>query len=94
MALDDEHYRAIEQEAKNQGQTPDSLFPKLVEDPRDPRDNPHHYETDAWFRHLGMSDENIQSIKRLIRSELECPRDAEGCQVDRYSEAAAEVEGP
>jgi hypothetical protein len=77
ITLQDEHHRTIEQATGSQGQTPDSLVPGRVEDPRDPYVNPHHYETDAWFRHLGMTDENTRSIKASIQSEREYPRDAD-----------------
>jgi hypothetical protein len=77
MTLQDEPYRTIERSADGDRHTPDSLVSESLEDLRDPRSNPRHYETDDWFRHLGMSDETIQKIKRSIRSELECPRDAD-----------------
>jgi hypothetical protein len=77
MRLNNEHYQSSDRAANDEGQTPDLLVPEPVEDLRDPRADPHHYETDVWFRHLGMTDENIRSIKASIRSEMEYPRDAD-----------------
>ena len=77
ITLSDEQCRTIEQTAQSRGQTPESLLAQLIEELRDPQGNPHYYETDEWFRRLGMSDETVQNIKRSIRSEQECPHDAD-----------------
>jgi hypothetical protein len=68
--------RTIEEAARAQGQTSDTLLADLIEELRDPRSNPRHCETDAWLRHLGMRDETLREIDSAMRSEQECPHDA------------------
>jgi hypothetical protein len=77
ITLTDEQYRTIELAARSRGQTPDALLAELIDGLRDPRRNPRYYETDAWLRHPGMSAESIQRIDSAIRSEAECPYDAD-----------------
>ncbi len=77
ITLSDEQYRTIEEAARIRGQTPDTLLAHLIEELRDPRSNPRYEETDAWLRRLGMRDETLREIDGAIRSEHECPHDAD-----------------
>ncbi len=77
ITLSDEQYRTIEQAAQVRGQTPDTLLAQLIEELRDPRANPRYYKTDDWLRHLGMREETVRKIEGTIRSEQECPHDAD-----------------
>jgi len=77
ITLSDEQLRTIEEAARIRGQTPDSLLADLIEELRDPRSNPRYYETDDWLRHLGMRGQTIEEIEGAIRSEQECPHDAD-----------------
>ncbi len=77
ITLSNEQYRTIEQAAQIRGQTPDTLLAQLIEELRDPRSNPRYYETDDWLRHLGMAEERMRKIDAAVRSEQECPHDAD-----------------
>ena len=77
ITLSDEQYRTIEEAARIRGQTPDTLLAHLIDELRDPHGSPRYYETDAWFRHLGMRDETLRAIDDAIRTEQECPHDAD-----------------
>jgi hypothetical protein len=75
IELSDEQYRTIEQAAARRGQTPDALLALLSDELRDRRREPRYYETDEWFRHLDVSDEVIEQVKREVREEAETDAD-------------------
>jgi hypothetical protein len=75
IELSDEQYRTIEQAAATRGRTPDALVAEWIEDLRDGYGKPRVYETEEWFRHLGMSDEVIEQVKREVREEAETDAD-------------------
>ncbi len=63
----DEQYQTIEQAAKTEGQTPDALFARWIEELRDRTREPRYYETEEWFRHLGATEEQIAEAKRIAK---------------------------
>lgn len=74
IEISDEQYRTIAQAAASRGQTPDALLAAWIEDLR--HTAPQGYETDDWFRHLGVSDAIIAQAKRDVREEAETDADA------------------
>ena len=77
IELTDAQFDIIERTAESRGQTPDALLAQLIEELREVRPQRRVYETDDWLRHLGVSDEEIEEIKREIREEAEMPYDAD-----------------
>ncbi len=75
--LTDEQYDIIKEAADRAGRTPEDLFLAwaLEEEPRYRQAHPAYYETDEWLRHLGVSDEDIESSKERVRQERETPYD-------------------
>lgn len=73
LVLSDEQYEIIKGVADVEGRTPEDLFLAwtMAEEIRYRRAHPTYYEIDAWMRHLGMSDADIQAI------EIEIERDAQ-----------------
>lgn len=69
IELSDEQYRTIELAAAARGQTPAALLARVIDDLRDPRTDPRHYETGEWFRHLGATDEQIVESTRRAADE-------------------------
>jgi hypothetical protein len=63
IELTDEQYQKLTQAAENEGATPDAVLARLIASLRDPLKEPHFYQTDAWLRHLGWSDEEISAIE-------------------------------
>jgi hypothetical protein len=67
--------------AREQGQTPDAVIESLVTQQaqtRSPMDGVqaegrHYYTTDDWFRHLGMTEDEIRTAKE----EAEADNDAD-----------------
>ena len=77
--LTDEQYDMIKEAADRAGRTPEELFLAwaLEEEARYRQAHPMYYETDEWLRHLGVSDEDIESSKERVRQERETPYDAD-----------------
>jgi len=65
------------------GQTPDTLLTQWIEDLRDRDRDPHYFETNEWFRHLGVSDAVIEEVWREVRAEAET--------VDYHASMAREI---
>lgn len=74
-------YRTLLALAREQGQTPDAVIELLVTQQARAQatvdgvqaDGRHHYTTDEWFRHLGMTEEEIRTAK----AEAEADNDAD-----------------
>jgi hypothetical protein len=64
LKLTDEHYHTIERVAATRGQTPDTLIASWI-DILDEGPVGTAYETEDWFRHLGMTEEQIQEAHRI-----------------------------
>lgn len=77
IELSDEQFDAITQAAATRGVTPQALLAQLIENLRNPHTQPNHYDLEDWFRHLGMSDEEIEASRRRVRDEAEMPYDAD-----------------
>ena len=77
--MTDEQCDIIREAADRAGRTPEDLFLEwaLNEEARYRRAHPVYYETDEWLRHLGVSDEDIESSKERVRQEREMPYDAD-----------------
>ena len=75
--LTDEQYDIIKEAADRAGRTPEDLFLEwaLAEETRYHQAHPVYYGTDEWLRHLGVSDEDIESSKERVRQERETPYD-------------------
>ena len=60
--ISDQAYEALKQLAAENQQSPESAVESLITfaHPTGP-----FYETEEWFRHLGMTDEDIQKIKTM-----------------------------
>lgn len=77
IELTDEQYRTLERVSQTRGRTPDALVTEWIANLRDPRADPHYYETDDWLRHLGVNEDEIAASKRRVRDEAEMPYDAD-----------------
>jgi hypothetical protein len=73
IELSDEQYRTIAQAAARRGQTPDALIATWIDELRRPASR--FYETDDWFRHLGVSDATIEAVRREVREAAETDAD-------------------
>ncbi len=61
--LSDAAYRALQALAAQQGVSPDAVVEHLIT-AASPDDGP-YYETEEWFRHLGVSEERIRRAREL-----------------------------
>ena len=73
IQVTDEQYETITRAAASRGTTPEAVLAQLIEELRDPLTQPRYYELEDWFRHLGMSDDEIADVK----SEAEADGDAD-----------------
>jgi transcriptional/translational regulatory protein YebC/TACO1 len=79
LTVSDEVYQHLLTLAQAQGKTPEGVIETLLsergwrEPGRDPNTNPRYYTTVEWFRHLGMTDEQI----RRAAEEAEADSDAD-----------------
>lgn len=76
IELSDEQYRTIERAAETRGQTPHAFLARMIEELRDLDSAPRYYGMDEWMRHLGVSDDVIEEVKREVREEAETDADA------------------
>ena len=65
IELTEEQYRAIEDAARAEGQTPDALVATWIEGLR--TRGPRYFETEEWFRHLGATEEQIAEARHIAR---------------------------
>ncbi|HKV85578.1 MAG TPA: hypothetical protein VJN88_13550 [Ktedonobacterales bacterium] len=89
IELSDEQYQVIAALAQSQGKSLEDAIMAWAMDieDRQRRANPTYYETDAWMRHLGASDEQIREAERLAALP-ENEEDAEGHGRDTTSTSA------
>jgi hypothetical protein len=66
FTVTDEQYAIIARHAMSKGMHPDDSMSAWIEDLNQ---TPTYYETDDWFRHLGVSEERIAAINTLIARE-------------------------
>jgi diketogulonate reductase-like aldo/keto reductase len=71
LALADEQYAYLKKIAAETGRTPEELLLAwaMEEEGRYRRTHPTYYETQAWMRHLGASDEEIARIEEEMQAE-------------------------
>jgi hypothetical protein len=67
LELTDDQYEIFTQAAAARGQTPAELLAAWIEELRESNQEPHHYETEEWFRHLGATEDQIVEAKRIAR---------------------------
>jgi hypothetical protein len=77
IELTDEQYTILEEAAAARGKEAEALLAELIDEVRDPMKHPRYHETDDWFRHLGMSEEEVEASKKRVREEAELPYDAD-----------------
>ena len=65
IELSDEQYQTIQWAAATRGQTLVTLLAQWIEDLRNRDREPHYYETEEWFRHLGASEEQMSESALL-----------------------------
>jgi hypothetical protein len=67
IELTDEQYQTLRALAEQRSQSADTLIAELIETLRAAGAAPVRYETAAWFRHLGATDEPIAEAERIAR---------------------------
>jgi hypothetical protein len=60
LQISDAAYRLLQELAAQQGQSPEALVEALI---ASARTGHRYYETDDWFRHLGVSEERIRRAR-------------------------------
>lgn len=60
IELSEKAYETLQELAAREGQSSATVMEALIESAR--RDGP-FYETEDWFRHLGMTDEDIREAR-------------------------------
>jgi len=76
IELSDEQYRMVERVAAERRQSPASLLANLIESLADSEGGAPYLETEDWFRHLGVTNEQLAEAKRVVQSRNR-PRDAD-----------------
>ncbi len=61
VRISDVAYRALQTLAERQGEPPETIVERLIASAL-PDDGP-YYETEEWFRHLGVSEERIRRAR-------------------------------
>lgn len=65
IELTDEQYATLEQAARERDATPTDMLADLIAELRARDSAPQAYETEDWFRHLGLTEEQIAASKRI-----------------------------
>jgi hypothetical protein len=68
IELSDEQYRTIERAAAARQQSPASLLANLIESLANSDDSSPYFETEDWFRHLGVTNEQIAEARRVVKA--------------------------
>ncbi len=79
LTISDRSYQKLQALAQKQGQTPEAFIESWVEQQeheqrepgRDPYTNPRYYTTEEWFRHLGMTEEQIRRAAQEAQSDAD-----------------------
>lgn len=74
LELSDDTYEALRELASVEGKTPESLISSwaaqqieaLHRPAHNPYTEPRYYTTDEWFRHLGMTDEEMAEVDNMV----------------------------
>ena len=75
IELTDAQYAALESAASSKGRSPNDILAELIAGLEEQAGKPVYYATDDWFRHLGVSDDIIEQVKRAVREEAETDAD-------------------
>jgi hypothetical protein len=67
LQISDAAYDALQKLATRQGQSPEAVLEQLITS-ASASDGP-FYETEEWFRHLGMTDEEIRQAREQADQE-------------------------
>lgn len=67
LQISDDAYNTLRQMAADQRATPEAIIEALIA--RAASDE--RFETEAWFHHLGMSDEMIEQAKELAEHDAD-----------------------
>lgn len=67
IELTDEQYRALTEIAQQRGQTAEAAIAQLIEELGERNREPQRYDTEAWFRHLGATEEQIAEARLIAR---------------------------
>lgn len=65
IELSDEHYETLRRAAEVPGESLDAVVADLIAELHASQAQPHYYETEEWFRHLGFTEEQIAESVRL-----------------------------
>jgi hypothetical protein len=76
LALSGEAFRTLQDLAVREGQTPESVMEHLIAAAS--LDGGRYYETEEWFRHLGMTEDEIREARELAERE---DADASGTRI-------------
>lgn len=76
IELPDEVYRRLEELAAQQGRPPVEVIEKLITGAEGVGSGHHYYELDDWFRHLGMSEEEMAEADAELAAEEAADADA------------------
>lgn len=74
--ISDEAYQKLEQLAQDSGESPESVVEGFVYAATASTREPHYYELDEWFRHLGMTDEEMAEADAELEAEDAADADA------------------
>ncbi|HEX6798808.1 MAG TPA: hypothetical protein VF116_13955 [Ktedonobacterales bacterium] len=69
VELSDEQYETLRKAAEARGQSPNDVLAALLEELRNPYAQPRYYETDAFLKRLGATDEEIAQLNREVAEE-------------------------
>jgi hypothetical protein len=68
LTISDTAYESLKQIAERQGQSPEAIIEGWIA-ATNSGDNRPRYETEDWFRHLGVSEERIRKAREGAASE-------------------------
>lgn len=69
ILISDEAYQKLAQLAQESGESPQSVIEGFVFAATASTREPHYYELDEWFRHLGVTDEEIAEADAELEAE-------------------------
>ena len=76
IEISDDAYQRLERLAGQQSQSPAEVVEALITHADAERHERHYYELDDWFRHLGMTDEEMAEADAELAAEAASDADA------------------
>jgi len=72
LNISEDAYRILESLAQREGHTPAEIVESwaVAHAPHNPQMPPRYYTTDEWFRHLGMSEQDIAEAKENAAADI------------------------